>query len=610
MSALAGPTSVRVKRPGRAVLLAALTTSLVVSAGPAFSGAGEPRTAESEPAARSGTSAGTLVYIKDFNVWIARGDGSGARALTKDGTLPFPYGSPSQSDAGTIVASYNKTIVRMDQQGRVLNTMDPAPLHTSAGENIDGTPIDLAISPDGTKIAYTFSQVQCSTGDSCSATGYTEATRFSPVGNPTYFWDPSWVTNTRTLHTGGWNSQVQLHDLGSAPKYWFDDRLMHPFPDSTDLGDTELSPDGRHLVAIRGYGNDTAMAWYDVRGSAQQGPPPALPILFCRIYEPGIAGPTWAPDGDSLAWTEDDGIWTKSGVDDCSATQGLLIPRRIRTGLVTCRPQRGRPRSRADAHAEPDADGDADSGADSGPGDRARAQPEASGHHRVGQGRQEAGCQRRRMDAEAFGVLVPLVPQREGHQGRRGPDLQGRPGRPRQAPDGAGDCSQGGLHRHDRCELAPQGPVAPGTSVLEPEDGRRRRRVRDEIGAWRSASNDTASPATPQRGREPRGTRPRRANAGRSPTCSEQPSSSSRWSSSSSRDRVRTPSPPRRRRTWRRRVRGLRGGAGAGADDRAPTAGHGRGLLQRVRRDGQQPGRLRQRRRDASPSCSSRRPTT
>ncbi|KRB78148.1 hypothetical protein ASE01_08320 [Nocardioides sp. Root190] len=328
MITLAGSTSPLVRRRSRAALLAAVATSLVVSAGTSTAAAPGPSIAgESEVlAARSSTSAGTLVYIKNFNVWIARGNATGARALTKNGTKAFPYGAPSQSDGGIVVASYNRTIVRMNQQGRVLNTMDPAPLRTGSGDDIDGTPIDLAISPDGARIAYTFSQVRCSNGAPCSATGYTEAARFRPIGNSTQFWDPSWVSNTRTLETGGWGSQVQLHDQGAAPVHWFSDSQMFEFPLATDLGDTELSPDGRHLAAIRGYGEDTAMAWYDVRGSAKAGPPPGLPSLFCFIPEEGISGPTWAPDSDSLAWQEDDGIWSKAGVDDCSATQRLLVP--------------------------------------------------------------------------------------------------------------------------------------------------------------------------------------------------------------------------------------------------------------------------------------------
>jgi hypothetical protein len=37
------------------------------------------------PPAVAGTTAGSIVYIKDYNVWIARGDGTGARQLATDG---------------------------------------------------------------------------------------------------------------------------------------------------------------------------------------------------------------------------------------------------------------------------------------------------------------------------------------------------------------------------------------------------------------------------------------------------------------------------------------------------------------------------------------------
>lgn len=43
-------------------------------------------------------AAGSIVYVKDGNVWVARPDGSEARALTTGGTPQTPYGSPSQAD--------------------------------------------------------------------------------------------------------------------------------------------------------------------------------------------------------------------------------------------------------------------------------------------------------------------------------------------------------------------------------------------------------------------------------------------------------------------------------------------------------------------------------
>ena len=211
-------------RPFRAALSGGLTLSLlgaVLVVGPADA------VADPTPARWSTTAAvpssGTIVYVRSHNVWIARGDGTGARALTRDGTFADPYGSPTQSDAGVVVATRIGRLVRMDQRGRLLNTLDPGSLPTSVGVAIDGTPAHAAISPDGRRIAYTFTKYLTPVGASPgyrSATGYTSAERLTDPRphRTTYFWDPSWVGNGRTLQTGGFGAHVNLHDLGSAPR--------------------------------------------------------------------------------------------------------------------------------------------------------------------------------------------------------------------------------------------------------------------------------------------------------------------------------------------------------------------------------------------------------
>ena len=107
----------------------------------------------------------------------------------------------------------------LTQSGRVLTTLDPKPLPTSVGISIDGNPVDAAISPDGARIAYTFTKYLTPSGASSgyrSATGYTAADRLTDPAplRTTYFWSPSWVGNARTLQSGGYGSQVQLQDLG------------------------------------------------------------------------------------------------------------------------------------------------------------------------------------------------------------------------------------------------------------------------------------------------------------------------------------------------------------------------------------------------------------
>lgn len=305
----------------RHLLSKALLAGLIAASAPILTHATAATAASSAP--------GTIVYIKNHNVWISTGDGSGQRALTKDGTFALPYGSPTQSDAGIVVATHGPKLVRMNQQGTVLTTLDPHPLPSSVGIDIDGNIAHAAISPNGQRIAYTFTKYLNPTGASAgyrSATGYTAADRLTDPAplKTTFFWEPSWVGNNRTLQSGGYGSQLQLQDLGEYPRHWFDDEDI--YEPSTDLGNAELSRDGKLLAAVRGYGEESWIMWYDVVGDATTGAPPSAPNPVCQIGPAEITNPTWAPDNDGLAWQENDGVWTRTGTHDCSRPSTLLLP--------------------------------------------------------------------------------------------------------------------------------------------------------------------------------------------------------------------------------------------------------------------------------------------
>ena len=283
-------------------------------------------------AGTASADSGSIVYIKGYDVWLANPDGSGAVQVTRDGDYEHPWLSPSQADDGTIAASHGNYIVRMEQNGQVLNRMDPKPLYNSVSHPVDGAPVDVAISPDGKLIAYTFVSYECPIGVECgarAATGYTAADHLTPADRygSTYFSNPSWVGNNRTIQSGGYGSQINFHDLGKGdPVHWFDDS-DYASP-STDLDDGELSADGSRFAAIRGYGESAHIIWYSVTGNARTGTPPTHPEAMCVTGElKGIAGPTFSPDGHSLAWAEPDGIWTKSDLDTCGSPQpALAIP--------------------------------------------------------------------------------------------------------------------------------------------------------------------------------------------------------------------------------------------------------------------------------------------
>lgn len=317
----------RLLRPLRTagVAIALSTFALTAVTGTAFTSTAAAAPAAA-PAVAAGTS-GTIVYVKDYNLYIARGDGSGARKITTNGTKTAAYHSPSESDGGIIAAARGTVIVRMTQAGKVLNTIDPPALKNTAGESMDGAVNDVAISPDGSKIAWSFVQYNCPVGTSCTnrfATGYTSATKYASAGKSTYYRAASWVSNTRTLQTGGYLSQVMLHDLTGTPKHWFDDS-DYASP-SADLADGELSTDGKWLAEVRGYGASTAIIWYKVSGNARTGNPPAVPSYTCLTGgEAEHASPTWSPDSTALAWAGKTGIWIKRNAAGCTTNQPALV---------------------------------------------------------------------------------------------------------------------------------------------------------------------------------------------------------------------------------------------------------------------------------------------
>jgi hypothetical protein len=285
-----------------------------------------PAAATPAPAVATGTS-GTIVFIKAYNVYVARGDGSGARRITTNGTKEVAYHSPSESDAGVIAAARGSLIVRMSQTGKVLSTLDPPALKNTAGESMDGAVNHVALSPDGTKIAWSFVRYSCPIGADCLtryATGYTSSTKVASAGRSTYFRAASWVSSTRTLQSGGYGSQVMLHDLTGTPKHWFDDD-DYAYPD-TDLADGELSRSGSWLAEIRGYGASSAVIWYRVNGNARTGQPPAVPTYTCYTNgEAEHSSPTWSPDSTALAWAGKTGIWIKVAAASCSTSAPKLV---------------------------------------------------------------------------------------------------------------------------------------------------------------------------------------------------------------------------------------------------------------------------------------------
>jgi hypothetical protein len=294
--------------------------ALTATSAPLPAGATEPS------GAAAAAPTGTVVLVKDHNVFIVRADGTGLRQVTRDGTFEWPYVSPSMADDGTIAVARRNEIIRMRQGGTVLNRMDPRPLPNAAGVPTDGTPAQVAISPDGSTIAYTFAQRSCPEGLPCevrTATGYTAAARLTDPAGPrtTYFKLPTWVGDARTLQSGGSGFEVMVHDLGRSPVHWFDS--------DSGLADLELSPDGTRLAGAAGFEGDAGVSTYDVRGDATSGPVPEAPSLQCTFVDDAgpLTGPTWGPDSRALAFEASDGVYVAADVAACAASPVRLLVR-------------------------------------------------------------------------------------------------------------------------------------------------------------------------------------------------------------------------------------------------------------------------------------------
>jgi hypothetical protein len=277
-------------------------------------------------------SADSIVFIKDHNVWSSNVDGSGARAVTRDGTADQPYSSPSQDDRGVIAAAHGYAIDRVDRSGRRVSRFVPQNLKDSSGHSTAGAPAWVALSPDGAKVAFTLTSLSCDLTIDCGAratTGVAAADGSRVLDTPGLYggW-ASWVTNDRVLFHGGYLYQNQVWDLGSGaePANWFDDQDVYGQGNSTDLGDGEVSRNGARYIAVRGYDATTQLVWYRVDGSVQSGPTPAAPQPLCMTgQDPSIKDPTINGDGTWAAWEESTGIWAKPNLDACDSPQPALI---------------------------------------------------------------------------------------------------------------------------------------------------------------------------------------------------------------------------------------------------------------------------------------------
>jgi Tol biopolymer transport system component len=291
-------------------------------------------------------AADSIVYVKDANVWVARPDGSEARALTTDGTPQFPYASPSQADDGTVVAVRGTRFFKLDRQGRRLAVLGS--LLTDKPGSIGAVgPFDARISPDGSKIAYWLG-IMAGWYDYRTDKYYTNpqssiviqsATDGTPLGTTMFYEEPSWLADGQLVLFDSQNGGVPQVVSGPPGTNhndltdWFHDRDTFNEPHGwRPIGAGEVSRDGRRLALLRaggtmGEGYEPRMRYNHIQLYGVNGLTSA-PTPQCRLVESEgveLGPPSWSPGGDALAWATPAGIYTSPVGPNCEGLVDRLV---------------------------------------------------------------------------------------------------------------------------------------------------------------------------------------------------------------------------------------------------------------------------------------------
>jgi hypothetical protein len=281
-------------------------------------------------AAPAVANADSIVYVDQGSVWVAAPDGSRKVQVTTGGS----WHSPTQADDGRIAAVQGTgPITVMARDGRPLHTITTPPAKSGDGGTFAPNPVQLSFSPDGTKLAYAYVAYSCPVASTCGSiqrsvfytdANVTQATPHTVFGNQHSVSDPEWVTDSRTLVFGGYGRQVAIDDLDAG------DYNSRPWMvPNGDMGDGEVTRDGRRLAVTGDYGPNKIIAFFAVDGDVKT-TIPRYPDFVCAFTQGDerYADPTWAPDGDGIAWESSAGI-TVSRFTKFAAGDGCALPNDI-----------------------------------------------------------------------------------------------------------------------------------------------------------------------------------------------------------------------------------------------------------------------------------------
>jgi WD40-like Beta Propeller Repeat len=267
-------------------------------------------------------AADSISYIKDGNIWLTTPDGSRQHQVTQAGGYSFA----SQADDGTLIGLFGRRLHRIDpRDGRILaDFATPVSGEANGNSVVFEGPFDPAISPDGTKVAYSYMSRSYYTDPGCTppycterrievGVGYSHGDRLTPweepgLGRQSGWTHPSWIDNSQTLLSersvifGNTDSIIDTVGNGNqAFDYWFND------DNAWYLHDGEISRDGKLAAWVGQAPNGMTadiIAVYRMTGRA-----PALPEACFHYVKPdgSFDSPSFSPDGRQIVFAHKQG---------------------------------------------------------------------------------------------------------------------------------------------------------------------------------------------------------------------------------------------------------------------------------------------------------------
>lgn len=300
---------------------------------------------------------GSLIYVKNGNVWVSTPDGVTKRQVTVDGGVPTgdgtgdsPYRAPSESDGGLVVAVRNQDfnqgqaseytqgyLWEMDLRGNVVRKFKPPQFDYIAGGScnpaVQELPLGIVnavVSPDGQYIAYT-AQTYVQTAACNVGQGYSSWIVNVDGSNAHMIADSS--GDTASLEVGQFTADsskllVDRADFGSIEDFYVNvpGSTARPWtaPASGDyINEAYGQPDVRNgILATEGYSqvaSRNALRIWTTSGFTTS------PGGYCDYPSPVsdagvtdlelITRPSLSPDGSYVAWEDSssDGSVSQTG---------------------------------------------------------------------------------------------------------------------------------------------------------------------------------------------------------------------------------------------------------------------------------------------------------